>query len=88
MYDRFALCYVMIRCRAVIGSVRSVFFFIWPTETKIFGLQSSQLKQTKIVETQSVLVSVGFLAGVRFLRLEFGPVGPLVFFPKILCLGF
>ena len=36
--------------RAVISSVRSI-FFIWPTKTEIFGLQSSQLKPTKIVGT-------------------------------------
>ena len=60
MYDRFASCYVMIRCRVVTGSVWSIFLFIWPTETKIFGLQSSQLKPTEIVETQSVLVGFGF----------------------------
>ena len=60
------------------GSVGFFFFLIWPIETEIFGLQSSQPKPIEIAGTQSV--SVGFLVGVRFLCLEFGPVGPLVFF--------
>ena len=90
MYDRFALCYVMIRCRAVTGSFRSVFYFILfgqlkPKFSVCKVLNSNQLKQLKLNQFQLVSVSIG----VQFLHLEFGLVGPLLFFfPKILCLGF
>ena len=81
MYDRFALCQVMIRCRAVTGSFRSVFYFILfgPLKPKFSVckvLNSNQLKQLKLNQFKLVSVSIG----VQFLHLEFGLVGLLVFF--------
>ena len=91
MYDRFALCYVMIRCRAVTGSFRSIFYFILfgqlkPKFSVCKVLNSNQLKQLKLNQFQLVSVSIG----VQFLHLEFGLVGLLVFFffPKVFCLCF